>query len=97
MENKMFKVRCLHDVTSLEDLSICFSISQFRGWEFDAAVYSIQDGTVKETPTSSVYSSLSNWVPTLEQTANYKERILQNPPSGLDSVEGFLIGKRCLS
>lgn len=85
MERIESKISHFQDATGVEDPSICYEILQSHGWDLEAAVHFILNGTVAQTPNSSI-SSTSDWVPTIEP-APCRDWFPHHQGSGLNSTE----------
>lgn len=64
MERIESKINHFQDATGVEDTSICYEILESHGWDLESAVNFILNGTVAQTPNSSI-SSTGDWIPTI--------------------------------
>lgn len=64
MERIESKINHFQDATGVEDTSICYEILESHGWDLEAAVNFILNGTVAQTPSSSI-SRTGDWIPTI--------------------------------
>uniref|UniRef100_A0A0C9QM23 TSA: Wollemia nobilis Ref_Wollemi_Transcript_25280_2167 transcribed RNA sequence n=1 Tax=Wollemia nobilis TaxID=56998 RepID=A0A0C9QM23_9CONI len=93
MESKESKITRFQDVIGVEDPLICSDILDFHGWDLDAAVDSMMDGVVKQTPRSPICSSSSDCVPTIEPAPS-SEWPPKNQGVELDFIGSFFERKR---